>query len=41
MKNPDGTKFPGTKEQFVQQQSKNFKKAFGDTQVLVNGRPKY
>ena len=39
MKNPDGTKFPGTKEQFVQQQSKNFKKAFGDTQVLVNGRP--
>ena len=28
MKNPDGTPFDGTKEQFVQQQSENFKKAF-------------
>lgn len=39
MKNPDGTDFPGSKEQFIQQNSKNFKKAFGDTKVLVNGRP--
>ena len=39
MKNPDGTDFPGLPEQFVQQNSKNFKKAFGNTQVLVNGRP--
>ena len=28
MKNPDGTKFQGTPEQFVQQNSQNFKKAF-------------
>jgi len=28
MKNPDGSKFDGTAEQFVQQQSVNFKKAF-------------
>jgi hypothetical protein len=28
MKNPDGSKFSGTPEQFVQQNSKNFKKAF-------------
>jgi len=39
MKNPDGTDFPGTPEQFVQQNSSNFKKAFGNTKVLVNGRP--
>lgn len=30
MKNPDGTDFPGTPEQFVQQNSSNFKKAFPD-----------
>lgn len=30
MKNPDGTNFPGTPEQFVQQNSENFKKAFPD-----------
>ncbi len=34
MKNPDGTPFDGNKEQFVQQQSENFKKAFGDTKVV-------
>ena len=28
MKNPDGSKFKGTPEQFVQQNSQNFKKAF-------------
>ena len=28
MKNPDGSKFQGTPEQFVQQNSENFKKAF-------------
>ena len=28
MKNPDGSKFEGTPEQFVQQNSENFKKAF-------------
>lgn len=39
MKNPDGTDFPGLPEQFVQQNSSNFKKAFGNTKVLVNGRP--
>ena len=30
MKNPDGTKFEGTPEQFVQQNSSNFKKAFSN-----------
>lgn len=30
MKNPDGSKFTGTPEQFVQQNSENFKKAFPD-----------
>ena len=39
MKNPDGTDFPGTPEQFVQQNSSNFKNAFGNTKVLVNERP--
>ena len=39
MKNPDGTDFPGTPELFVQQNSSNFKNAFGNTKVLVNGRP--
>ena len=46
MKNPDGTDFPGTPEQFVQQNSSNFKKAFpegynkvyrgGDNENLAN-----
>ena len=31
MKNSDGSKFKGTPEQFVQQNSQNFKRAFGDT----------
>lgn len=30
MKNPDGSPFQGTPEQFVQQNSQNFKRAFGD-----------
>ena len=30
MKNPDGTEFTGTPEQFIQQQSKNFRAAFGE-----------
>ena len=30
MKNSDGSKFKGTPEQFVQQNSQNFKRAFGD-----------
>jgi hypothetical protein len=34
MKNPDGSVFKGTPEQFVQQNSKNFKKAFGDSKLL-------
>lgn len=34
MKNPDGSIFDGTPEQFVQQNSENFKKAFGNTKVL-------
>ena len=33
MKNPDGSSFKGTPEQFVQQNSSNFKKAFGNTTV--------
>jgi hypothetical protein len=33
MKNPDGSSFQGTPEQFVQQNSENFKKAFGNTKV--------
>jgi hypothetical protein len=33
MKNPDGSAFQGTPEQFVQQNSENFKKAFGNTKV--------
>lgn len=33
MKNPDGSVFQGTPEQFVQQQSSWFKKAFGDSKV--------
>ncbi len=34
MKNPDGSKFQGTPEQFVQQNSENFKKAFGDSKLI-------
>jgi hypothetical protein len=33
MKNSDGSKFEGTPEQFVQQNSQNFKKAFGNSVV--------
>jgi hypothetical protein len=33
MKNPNGSAFKGTPEQFVQQNSQNFKKAFGNTKV--------
>jgi hypothetical protein len=34
MKNPDGSEFAGTPEQFVQQNSENFKKAFGDSKLV-------
>lgn len=34
MKNPDGSEFKGTPEQFVQQNSENFKKAFGDSKLI-------
>ena len=34
MTNPDGSAFKGTPEQFVQQQSNNFKKAFGESKLL-------
>ena len=34
MKNPDGSKFQGTPEQFVQQNSQNFKKAFGNSKLV-------
>ena len=34
MKNADGSTFQGTPEQFVQQNSENFKKAFGNTTVV-------
>jgi len=34
MKNPDGSAFQGTPEQFVQQNSENFKKAFGNSKLL-------
>jgi hypothetical protein len=33
MKNSDGSAFSGTPEQFVQQNSENFKKAFGNTKL--------
>ena len=47
MKNPDGSAFNGTSEQFVQQNSENFKKAFpnpvlndvGDVQINYHGSP--
>lgn len=34
MKNPDGSAFKGTPEQFVQQNSENFKKAFGSSKLI-------
>lgn len=34
MKNPDGSEFRGTPEQFVQQNSNNFKKAFGNSKLV-------
>ena len=34
MKNPDGSEFKGTPEQFVQQNSQNFKKAFGNSKLV-------
>lgn len=34
MKNPDGSVFNGTPEQFVQQNSENFKKAFGSSKLV-------
>jgi hypothetical protein len=34
MKNPDGSAFRGTPEQFVVQQSDNFKKAFGNSELI-------
>lgn len=34
MKNPDGSPFQGTPEQFVQQNSENFKKAFGNSKLV-------
>jgi len=34
MKNPDGSPFKGTPEQFVQQNSENFKKSFGNSKLL-------
>ena len=34
MKNPDGSAFQGTPEQFVQQQSQNFKNAFGNSKLV-------
>jgi hypothetical protein len=47
MKNPDGSVFQGTPEQFVQQNSENFKKAFptpilddlGNVQINYHGSP--
>lgn len=34
MKNPDGSVFRGTPEQFIQQNSENFKKAFGNSKLI-------
>lgn len=47
MKNPDGSAFKGTPEQFIQQNSENFKKAFpnpvlddmGNVQINYHGSP--
>ncbi len=38
MKNPDGSAFQGTPEQFVQQNSQNFKKAFPEFQTTFRGK---
>jgi hypothetical protein len=38
MKNPDGSSFQGTPEQFVQQNSQNFKKAFPEFQTTFRGK---
>ena len=39
MKNPDGSAFKGSPEQFVQQQSENFKKAFPNALLDDSGSP--
>jgi hypothetical protein len=39
MKSSDGTTFSGTPEQFIQQRSKNFKKAFPDAVLDESGNP--
>ena len=41
MKNPDGSTFQGTPEQFVQQQSQNFKNAFGNPVLDDAGNVQY
>jgi hypothetical protein len=42
MKNPDGSTFQGTPEQFIQQQSSWFKKAFGDSKLVnPDGSPMF
>ena len=42
MKNPDGSTFKGTPEQFIQQQSSYFKKAFGDSKLVnPDGSPAF
>lgn len=42
MKNPDGSAFQGTPEQFIQQQSSYFKKAFGDSKLVnPDGSPMF
>ena len=38
MKNPDGSAFQGTPEQFIQQNSQNFKKAFPEFQTTFRGK---
>ena len=41
MKNPDGSAFQGTPEQFIQQNSENFKNAFGNSKLVnADGSPK-
>lgn len=42
MKNPDGSPFQGTPEQFIQQQSSYFKKAFGNSKLVnPDGSPTF
>jgi len=42
MKNPDGSSFKGTPEQFIQQQSSWFKKAFGNSKLVnPDGSPTF